>query len=104
MNPARLLDSYALLAYLNKKPGFKTVKNLLISARESHDFLLMNEINIGETYYTLYRKRGRIKAEYPIAFPDCFAAVTAKRENAIIITGDPEFKKVEHFIEVEWIQ
>jgi predicted nucleic acid-binding protein len=45
----------------------------------------------------------RIKAEYPLSFSDCFAVDTARRENAIILTGDPEFKKVEHLVEIEWL-
>jgi hypothetical protein len=27
----------------------------------------------------------------------------ARRENAIIVTGDPEFKNVEHIVEIEWL-
>ncbi|MBT3368861.1 MAG: type II toxin-antitoxin system VapC family toxin, partial [Nitrospina sp.] len=93
-----------------------------------------NEINIGETYYILYRKRSReqaeffldtvlpglsitvlsnsfedimaaarIKAEYPLSFADCFAAATARRENAIVLTGDPEFKKIAHMVTIDWL-
>lgn len=94
----------------------------------------MNEINIGETYYILFRKRGlekaeyfldtilvalpivmvqndfqdvidaaRIKGEYPLSFGDCFAVATARRKKAIILTGDPEFKKIEHLAKIEWL-
>jgi predicted nucleic acid-binding protein len=45
----------------------------------------------------------RIKAEYPLSFGDCFAVATARRESAIILTGDPEFKKIEHLAEIEWL-
>ena len=134
MNRKRLLDSYALLAYLNKEAGFEKVKTHLAVAQESGNFIIMNEINIGETYYILHRKRGaekanyfidtvleglpilripndfgaiiaaaRIKAEYPLSFADCFVVVSAQREDAVVLTGDPEFKKVEHLIEVEWV-
>jgi len=34
---------------------------------------------------------------------DCFAAATAIREKAAIITGDPEFKQLEKEVEIEWI-
>ncbi len=134
MNRKRLLDSYALLAYLNKEVGFEKVKTHLAVAQESGNFIIMNEINIGETYYILHRKRGaekadyfidtvleglpilripndfdaiiataRIKAEYPLSFADCFAVVSGQREDAVMLTGDPEFKKVEKLIEIEWI-
>ena len=43
----------------------------------------------------------RIKAEYPLSFADCFAVATARRESAIILTGDPEFKKIEHLAKIE---
>jgi len=126
-----VLDSFALLAYLKMESRYEKVKELL----SSEDFIiLMNEINLGETFYILARERGiekaeyfintilcslpiksvtnsfedvieaaRIKAVYSLAFADCFAIATAKKENAPIITGDPEFKKVQKVIEIEWI-
>jgi len=130
----RLLDSYALLAYLNKEKNFQKVQKYLSDAQRSGRPLLMNEINIGETYYILYRKRSpekaeffldtilpglpilalpnrfedvvaaaRIKSEVPISFADCFAVATAQRENAIVLTGDPEFKKIEHMVKIDWL-
>jgi ribonuclease VapC len=42
-------------------------------------------------------------AKHPIFFADCFSVCTASRENAVILTGDPEFKKVEHLVDIEWI-
>jgi len=130
----RLLDSYALLAYLNKEKNFQKVQKFLSDAQRSGRPLLMNEINIGETYYILYRKRSpekaeffldtilpglpilalpnrfedvvaaaRIKSEVSISFADCFAVATAQRENAIVLTGDPEFKKIEHMVKVDWL-
>lgn len=134
MNQKKLLDSFALLAYLNKETGFEKVRDVLAKAQRSGDSVLMNEINVGETYYILFRKRGpekaeylldtilaglpivtvpnnfeqvidaaRIKAEYPLSFSDCFAVATARSKSAIILTGDPEFKKVEHLIKIEWL-
>jgi len=46
----------------------------------------------------------RIKAEYPLSFTDCFAVASARREGARLITGDPEFNKVEHLIDIDWIK
>ena len=123
-----------MLAYLNKEANFERVKQILGQAQKSGAFVLMNEINIGETYYVLFRKRGakqaeffidtilpglpitpvfntfesvleaaRIKAKYPLSFSDCFAVSNASRENAIVVTGDPEFRNVEHIVEIEWL-
>jgi len=45
----------------------------------------------------------KIKAEHPLSFADCFAVVTARKYNAVIMTGDPEFKRVEQLVEIEWL-
>ena len=45
----------------------------------------------------------KIKAEYPISYADSFAVSTAIREKSTVITGDPDFKRVEHLITVEWL-
>jgi len=134
MKRKRLLDSYALLAYLNKENGFEKVRNVLANAQKSSLPVLMNELNVGETYYILYRKRGheqaeyfldtvlaglpismisndfnavisasKIKARHAISFADCFTVATAQIENAVILTGDPEFKKVEKFVKIDWL-
>jgi uncharacterized protein len=60
----KLLDSYALLAYLGAEEGFAPVRETLSEAVENGIPLLMNEINVGETYYILFRKKGREAAEY----------------------------------------
>jgi predicted nucleic acid-binding protein len=130
----RLLDSYALLAYLNKEDGYEKVRTVLANAQKSNLPVLINELNVGETYYILYRKRGheqaeyfldtvlaglpvsmisndfnvvisaaKIKARHALSFADCFAVATAQRENAVILTGDPEFKNVEKFVEIDWL-
>ncbi len=131
----RVLDSFALLAFLNGEAGCERVRDLLAEAQENAFELLMNEINVGETYYILSRKRSpdkanyfieiilpglpiccvpndydqviaaaRLKAEYPLSYADCFAVETARREGATILTGDPEFKSVEHLVSIEWIE
>ena len=93
----------------------------------------MSEINLGEVYYITIRRLGvasakdhleqfvelsiqivppssdiilsasEIKAEYAISYADCFAAATALKFQASIITGNPEFKKIEHIIKIDWI-
>jgi len=93
----------------------------------------MSEINLGEVYYMTIRSLGldpakhrleqffelpvqvispssdtilsasEIKAEYAISYADCFAVVTAIQYRASVITGDPEFKKVQHLVNIEWL-
>jgi ribonuclease VapC len=126
-----LIDSFALLAYLKQENNYQKVEDLL-SSKETH--LLMNDINIGETFYILARERGldkaeyfinailpnlpitkigntitevidaaKIKAQYPISYADCFVVATAIRERATIITGDPDFKRVEKIVTIDWL-
>ena len=134
MKKKRLLDSFALLAYLNKEDGFEKVRRVLADAQKSSLAVLMNELNVGETYYIIHRKRGyeqaeyflgpvlkglpisvisidfdavisaaKIKAQHSLSFAGCFAVATAQRENAVILTGDPEFKNVNKLVEIDWL-
>jgi len=94
---------------------------------------MINEINLGEVYYLTIRRIGldparenlerlrtlpieiispdsnlilrasEIKAQYAISYADCFAAATAEQFSGPILTGDPEFKKIEHLVAVDWI-
>jgi predicted nucleic acid-binding protein len=45
----------------------------------------------------------RVKSLHPLSYADCFAVATAIRENAVILTGDPEFKKVKHLVAIDWL-
>jgi ribonuclease VapC len=126
-----VLDSFALLAYLGNEAGCEKVKHLLA---DNGIQLLMNEINVGESYCIIARERGlaqadefiegilpslpiilvanslpevieaaRVKAEYPLAYADCLVVATACREKAPVMTGDPEFKKVQGIIDMDWL-
>ena len=64
MKQKSLIDSFALLAYLKQESNYQKVEDLL-SSKETQ--LLMNDINIGETFYILARERGLDQAEYFIS-------------------------------------
>ena len=126
-----VLDSFALLAYLKKERGFEKIKRLLaaedvhllindinvgevyyIIARErgsaqADDFvdMILSSLPITVAANSLQEviEAARIKAKYPLAYADCFAVATAYREKAPLITGDPEFKKVQTIIEIDWL-
>ena len=38
-----------------------------------------------------------------IPYADCFAAATAIKEKATVVTGDPEFRKVEGLVGIDWL-
>ena len=44
-----------------------------------------------------------IKARFSISYADCFAAATALRFEASILTGDPKFKKLGDLVKVVWL-
>jgi predicted nucleic acid-binding protein len=132
--PTYLLDSFALLAYLNDEPGGDRVQEMLTLAKSHKCRLVMSLINLGEVLYITERKRGlstaqtvqalleslplelleasrdlildaaHIKALHPISYADAFAVALAIRESAIILTGDPEYQSVEDLVRIDWLQ
>jgi predicted nucleic acid-binding protein len=129
-----LLDSFAVLAWIQDEKGAQVVEDILYRAQNGKEQVLLNIINLGEIYYRCARIQdssfardildkmkllpvkiypcpddlvlaaAEIKAEYPIAYADAFVVATAIRENARVITADPEFKRVEHLIEIDWLR
>ncbi len=51
----------------------------------------------------LTKQAGKYKALGGIAYADCFAAALAKKENAILVTGDKELAQLEKEIKILWI-
>ena len=128
-----LLDSFALLAYLNDEAGSTRVQEILALAENRKCRVVMCLVNLGEVLYITERERGlamaqsvlalaerlplelldasrdlvldaaHIKAHHPLSYADAFAAAAAVRENAVVVTGDPEFKSVEELIKIEWL-
>lgn len=128
-----VLDSFALLAYFEDEPGGKLVKDILQRGRKRKTQLFLSYINLAEVYYRTIRDHGilqakrtlstikrmpiklisatdefvlkaaEIKAAYPIALGDCFAAALALQEKASILTGDPEFKKLGKAVKIKWL-
>jgi len=46
----------------------------------------------------------QLKARYPISLADCFAAALAQDLDCPVVTGDPEFRKVEEIVKIEWLK
>jgi len=129
----KVLDSWALLCYLEEEAGYEKIIHLFEKATELSEPLLMSVINWGEVYYQVARRYGepqareiermiqsfpiavidadreltreaaRLKAGKRLAYADCFAAALAKIKKAKLYTGDPEFKAVEKEVEVIWL-
>jgi predicted nucleic acid-binding protein len=50
------------------------------------------------------RQAAIYKATYRVAYADAFAAALAKERRAELVTGDPEFKRLEKEIKVNWLK
>jgi len=128
-----VLDSWAILCFLHKEKAYKKVKEVLELASQGKVSLFISVINLAEVYYKLIRKVGQkeaiktvsalkkipieavsatddlvfkmaeIKADFAISMADCFAVAVALDKKAVILTGDPEFKKVKKVVEIEWL-
>ena len=133
MAEAYVFDSYALLKVFQKEEGYQKVVGLLRDVLASGGRALMNAVNYGEIIYIIKRAFGdrkkieclaaierlgieilsvpnelifraaEYKAEFSISYADCFALASALENKAALVTGDPEFKKVEHLAKVIWI-
>ncbi len=133
---AYVLDSYAILAYLESESGMARVRTLLTEAAEGSLAIYLSVINLGEVLYIIECERGltnaqrtlaaldqlpiqvqpvdrsvvlaaaRLKARYAISYADACAAVAAQEHQAVLVTGDPEFKPLEAdgILRVEWLQ
>jgi predicted nucleic acid-binding protein len=130
---AIVLDSWAVIAYLEDEPAAEKVADQIADAHENDIPLFMSVINAGEVWYiiareasvsdadrsitelrhlgiefvaadwTLAHEAGGFKSKYKMSFADCFAAALAKQKKALLLTGDPEFKQVEPQITIDWL-
>ena len=80
--------------------GQEHIAELLERAESGGCELFLNVVDLGEIAYIVDIDRrlalaaSHIKASYPIAYADCFAAALALEKGAALVTGDPEFKEV----------
>ncbi|MHB0876016.1 MAG: PIN domain-containing protein [Anaerolineae bacterium] len=115
------LDSWAMLAYIQaEEPAASRVRELLLAAAGASVELFASAINIGEVYYTLWRRHGRAVADVALAharelplsivpatwdqvltaarfkatnrmsYADGFVAAVGEELRATVLTGDPE--------------
>jgi predicted nucleic acid-binding protein len=128
-----IFDSHALLKFFQKEKGYEKVVHLLEEIRKTGATKYINAMNLGEIIYSTKREFGdqkklevlanierlnftilpvhdnlvfqaaEYKAQYSISYADCFALASAVEYKAILVTGDPEFKKVEHLVDIVWI-
>ena len=130
---SKILDSYALMSFLQDEPSAGAVEDLLIAATEGKIHLAICVVNLGEVWYStkrvishdaanryvsqiqdmaievvdanweIARQAAIYKSTGGMSYADCFAAALAKLRNAELVTGDREFKKVESEIRISWL-
>ena len=130
---AFVLDTFALLAYLQEEPAAARVELLMDQAIKDKYRLYISIINLGEVLYIIERRgkaskaqealalirqlpieilaadepavfsAAHIKASHALSYADACAVAAALHENACILTGDAEFKDVEQMVKVEWL-
>src|SRR4051812_33935932 len=130
--PAKVLDSFALIAYFRDEPGAETIENLLVNAAKKDSPLHMSDVNYAEVKYSILKKDGAhawaeaakileglpidfhptnraladtaadFKSRFKISLADAFAAALARDKKAELLTGDPEFKALEKEIKISW--
>ena len=131
---AKVLDSFALVAYFRGEPDGVPIKELLHKAAQADKPLHMTEVNYAEVKYMIIRKNGaegweaaaKVLATLPIEFhpatraladaaadfkarisfslADAFAAALSKEKKAELVTGDPEFKALAKEMRINWLK
>ena len=131
--PRYVLDSFGLLAYFGGEPGEAQVKTVLERAVAGQAEVYLSVVNLGEVATIIEREQGasatrralsaidqlpieiieadrrmaltaaHVKAHHPISYADAFVVALAQQMEAVILTGDPEFGKIEHLVTVEWL-
>lgn len=126
-----ILDSYALLAFLEGEQGADKVKQVLGKAEKGQLEIYISMINLGEVVYIIERERNlmkaqevlalleqlpieivqvdremvlnaaHIKANYPVSYADAFAVALAQLKGGVVLTDDPEFEVVKGIVDVE---
>jgi predicted nucleic acid-binding protein len=63
----KVLDSWALMAFLHDEPAAEEVEKLLVKSAEDKHKLLLCVVNWGEIYYSIARAEGEAVAEQKTA-------------------------------------
>lgn len=127
------LDASGLLLFLQKQGPYQVVKDLFRDAQESNHYVLIHQLSVGQVYTVTARchsiekaeaflpllevlplkvvacdldvvlRAARLSAEYRIGTIAGLVVATAEAEGAVILTVDPEMKKIEDVVPVKWL-
>jgi ribonuclease VapC len=129
---AKVLDSYALLAFLEDEPGADLVRGLLAKAEDRGAKLLLSVVSLGEVWasiarssspqdadhyieeiqgmsvdivdadWSMTRQAASLRASLGLPYAACFAIALAKARRAELISGNREIAEADTGITVTW--
>ena len=129
-----VLDSYALIAYLEREEGYDEVAKIFEECITKDREVYVCVVNWGEVIYHALRAGGettatlaedamralpmqiveankeltlqaaRLKASNKMSYADCFAAALALKKKCQLATGDKEFRQIEKELGICWIR
>jgi len=130
---AYVLDTWAVIAYLEDEPSAPQIADLIASAHEEEIPVYMTVVNVGEVWYTIAREvseedanssikelrdlriqivdadweltqeAARFKSQHKMSYADCYAAALAKTKKGDLVTGDKEFNALGNEIKIQWV-
>jgi len=130
---AIVLDSWAVIAYLEDEDAAEKVADIIADAHEAQIPLMMTVVNAGEVWYIVARQTsaadadasikqlrdlgiqfvdadwslakdaGYFKSRNKMSLADAFAAALARQRKAHLATGDQEFKQVQNEVTISWL-
>ena len=125
-----VLDTSALLTYIEQEDGFGAIENILQQAKRRRFRIYLSFISFMEVYYIAWQEKGehtareimvmlqslpvervdsnarltlsagRIKAKHRLSVADAFIAATAIEKEAVLVHKDPELAVMVTYIEV----
>ena len=128
-----VLDSYAVLAFLENEEGAVKVEEILQAAIQGEAEIWISILNLGEVLSIIEREQSlqaaqkaiaivdrwpvriaaadrsrtfaaaHVKALHAVSYADAFAVALGQEVGGIVVTGDPEFRSAESLVKVEWL-
>ena len=125
-----VLDSSALIGFLEGRPGSDKVEQILVKAAEAKRPVLISSASWGEVYFALWRSdghevaeqrlrqidqlpievveldistsqsAGRLAALCALSYASCLAAGLAERKKAILVTADRAADRMLEYVNV----
>jgi ribonuclease VapC len=126
------IDAHPLVGSFRQEAFRPVVETAIVAAVEDRITLRLTTVNAGEVQYGVERALGPaaghealeqiqlwteiqsvdlelasravwIKLRSGMGYADCFAAALAHRDGIPLITGDPDFRRVEDLVRIAWL-